>query len=118
MRTDSTFGVIFFTRKKRSNPKILAIYARIKVNKERAEFSIKRDISVCNWDIFRCRAKETSENLILLNIYLDDVHAEVLNAHKQLHSERKLITAKAIKLMYFGKDEERMSLMKAVEYHN
>lgn len=118
MRTDSTLGVIFFTRKKRSNPNILDIYARITVNKERAEFSIKRDLSVCNWDIFRCRAKETSENLILLNTYLDDVHAEVLNAHKQLHSERKLITAKAIKLRYFGEDEERMSLMKTVEYHN
>ena len=73
---------------------------------------------MCNLDIFRCRAKETSENLILLNTYLDDVHAEVLNAHKQLHSERKLITAKAIKLRYFGEDVERMSLMKAVEYHN
>ncbi len=118
MRTDSTLGVIFFTRKKRNDPKILDIYVRITVNKERAEFSIKRDIAVCNWDIFRCRAKETSENLILLNTYLDDVYAEVLNAHKQLHSERKLITAKAIKLRYFGEDEERMSLMKAVEYHN
>ncbi|GMN11270.1 site-specific integrase [Croceitalea sp. MTPC9] len=118
MRTDSTLGVIFFTRKKRNDPEILDIYARITVNKERSEFSIKRDIAVCNWDIFRCRAKETSENLILLNSYLDDVHAEVLNAHKQLHSERKLITAKAIKLRYFGEDEERMSLMKAVEYHN
>jgi integrase len=49
---------------------------------------------------------------------LDDVRAEVLNAHKQLHSERKVITAKAIKLRYFGEDEERTTLMKAVEYHN
>ena len=64
------------------------------------------------------RAKETDQNLILLNTYLDDVYAEVLNAHKQLHSERKLITAKAIKSRYFGEDEERMTLMKAVEYHN
>jgi len=118
MRTDSTLGVIFFTRKKRNDPEKLDIYVRITVNKERAEFSIKRDISVCNWDIFRCRAKETDQNLILLNTYLDDVYAEVLNAHKQLHSERKLITAKAIKLRYFGEDEERMTLMKAVEYHN
>ena len=118
MRTDSTLGVIFFTRKKRNNPERLDIYVRITVNKERAEFSIKRDIAVCNWDIFRCRAKETSENLILLNSYLDDVYAEVFNAHKQLHSERKLITAKGIKLRYFGEDEERMSLMQAVEYHN
>jgi len=108
MRTDSTLGVIFFTRKKRRNPQWLDIYVRITVNKQRAELSIKRDIAVCNWDIFSCRAKETSENLILLNAYLDDVHAEVLNAHKQLHSERKLITAKAIKLRYLGKDEDRM----------
>ena len=118
MRTDSTLGVIFFTRKKRNDPKKLDIYVRITVNKKRAEFSIKRDIAVCNWDNFRCRAKETDQNLILLNTYLDDVYAEVLNAHKQLHSERKLITAKTIKSRYFGEDEERMTLMKAVEYHN
>ncbi len=118
MRTDSTLGVIFFTRKKRNDSEKLDIYLRITVNKKRAEFSIKRDIAVCNWDIFRCRAKETDHNLILLNTYLDDVYAEVLNAHKQLHSERKLITAKAIKSRYFGEDEQRMTLMKAVEYHN
>lgn len=118
MRTDSTLGVIFFTRKKRNNPEKLDIYVRITVNKRRAEFSIKRDIAVCNWDRLRCRAKETDQNLILLNTYLNDVYAEVLNAHKQLHSERKLITAKAIKSRYFGEDEERMTLMKAVEYHN
>jgi integrase len=118
MRTDSTLGVIFFTRKKRNNPEKLDIYVRITVNKKRAEFSIKRDIAVCNWNIFRSRAKETDQNLILLNTYLDDVYAEVLNAHKQLHSERKLITAKAIKSRYLGEDEEHMTLMKAVEYHN
>ena len=118
MRTDSTLGVIFFTRKKRNDREKLDIYLRITVNKERSEFSIKRDIAVCNWNIFRCRAKEIDHNLILLNTYLDDVYGEVLNAHKQLHSERKLITAKAIKSRYFGEDEERMTLMKAVEYHN
>jgi site-specific recombinase XerD len=118
MRTDSTLGVIFFTRKKSNNPEKLDIYGRITVNKERAEFSIKRDIAVCNWNIFRCRAKETDQYLILLNTYLDDVYAEVLNAHKQLHSERKLITAKAIKARYLGEDEDHMTLMKAVQYHN
>ena len=118
MRTDSTLGVIFFTRKKRNNPEKLDIYVRITVNKKRAEFSIKRDIAVCNWNIFRCRAKETDQNLILLNTYLDDVYAEVLNAHKQLHSERKLITAKAIKSRYLREDEDYMTLMKAFQYHN
>jgi len=55
MRTDSTLGVIFFTRRKRNNPYKLDIHVRIMVNKQRSELSIKRDITVCNWDIFRCR---------------------------------------------------------------
>jgi hypothetical protein len=59
MLMDSTLGVIFFTRKKRNNPEKMDIYVRITVNKKRAEFSIKRDISVCNWNIFRYRTKET-----------------------------------------------------------
>ncbi len=49
----------------------------LSVNKKYAEFSIKRDIAVCNWNNFRCRAKETDQNLILLNTYLDDVYVEV-----------------------------------------
>ena len=118
MRTSSTLGVFFFTRKKRSNPKKLDIYVRITVDKEHADISIKRDIPVCDWDVLRIRAKETHNNLILLNSYLDDVRAEILNAQKQLHSERKLITAKAIKLRYLGEDEQRMSLMGLVKYHN
>lgn len=118
MRTDSTLGVTFYTRTKRNDRERLDIYCRITVNTKRAEFSVKRDIAVYDWDIFRIRAKETHPNLILLNAYLDDVYAEVLNAHKHLHSERKIITAKAIKLRYFGEDEEHMSLMELVKYHN
>ena len=74
----------------------------------------KCDILVCNWDILRIRAKETHENLILLNSYLDDVRAEILNAHKKLHSARNLVTAKEIKLMYLGEAELCMSLMDVV----
>lgn len=59
MRMDSTLGVIFFIGKKQNNSEILDIYVPITVNKERAEFNTKRYIAVCNWDIFRCRAKET-----------------------------------------------------------
>ena len=118
MLKNCTLAILIFTRDINNNPEKLTIYARITVNKQRAEFSIKRDIAVCNWDIFRCRAKEIDHNHVLLNTYLDDVHAEVLNAHKQLHSERKVLTAKAIKLRYFGEEEDRMTRMKAVAYHN
>ncbi|HBT08590.1 MAG TPA: integrase, partial [Leeuwenhoekiella sp.] len=111
MPVNSTLGVNFFTRPKRNNPNKLDIYLRITVNKKRSEMSIKRDVDVKDWDILRVKAKETSDQLITLNSYMDDVKAEVLNAHKELHAERKVITAKAIKLRYMGEDEERMTLL-------
>jgi len=118
MPVHSTLGVNFFTRPKRNNPNKLDIYLRITVNKKRSEMSIKRDVDVKDWDILRVKAKETSDQLITLNSYMDDVKAEVLNAHKELHAERKVITAKAIKLRYMGEDEERMTLLELVKYHN
>ncbi|WP_290493552.1 site-specific integrase, partial [Leeuwenhoekiella sp. UBA4164] len=118
MPVKSTLGVTFFTRPKRNNLNKLDIYLRITVNKKRSEMSLKHDVDVKDWDAMRLRANETSENLIALNAYMDDVKAEVLNAHKELHAERKVITAKAIKLRYMGEDEERMTLLELVRYHN
>jgi len=50
MRTEITFGVIFYIRKKRNNPKMLDIYARVTVNTEREEISLKKDIHFSLWD--------------------------------------------------------------------
>ncbi|MFI2743491.1 hypothetical protein ACG2LH_12180 [Zhouia sp. PK063] len=41
--------MIFFTRKSRSNPK-LSIYVRITINRKRAKISLKRVISIKDWD--------------------------------------------------------------------
>ena len=98
MPVNSTLGVNFFTRPKRNNPNKLDIYLRITVNKKRSEMSIKRDIDIKDWDILRVKAKETSVQLITLNSYMNDMKAEILNAHKEPHAERKVNTAKAIKL--------------------
>ena len=81
------------------------IYIRITVNQVRAEISLKRDIPVCNWDVLRGRAKGNAPNIERLNGYLEQVYGEIFNSYKQLHLERKLITANAIKLRYLGEDE-------------
>lgn len=118
MRTDSTLAINFFVRKKRGNPNRYDIYARITVNKQRVELSLKRDIPVCKWDKIRGKAFEESQYLIDVNAYLDTVYGEILNVHRELHMERKLITAKLIKARYVGEDEMNKTLMELVEYHN
>ena len=83
MQTNNTFAIIFFTKKSRSNIKKITIYARITVNGKRSEISLKRSISVCNWDASKGRARGTSQNIRLLNKYLDPVYGQLLDCHKQ-----------------------------------
>ena len=118
MQTNNTFAVIFFTRKSRSNAKKLAIYARITVNGNRSEISLKRSISVCNWDASKGRARGASQNIRILNQYLDHVYGQLLDCHKQLLEACKVISPSAIKARYLGKDDQRKTLVELIEYHN
>jgi len=71
MRTEITFGVIFYTRKKRNNPKMLDIYARVTVNAEREEISLKKDIHFSLWDNHRERVKGNTAKAARINAYIE-----------------------------------------------
>lgn len=82
MKTKSTFTVIFFTRKSRSKPNQLSIYVRITINGKRSEMSVKRRVSQNQWDTSKNRGRGNSENIRLLNAYLDQVYNKLLQCHK------------------------------------
>ena len=115
---NNTFSIIFFPRKSRSNSKLLKIYCRITVNGKRSEMSLQRSISVNNWDISKGKARGTTTNARFLNNYLDNIYSKLLNCHKQLLEEDKIISASAIKARYLGKDDNRKTLLELIEYHN
>ncbi|WP_117885808.1 site-specific integrase [Aureibaculum luteum] len=118
MHKNSTFAVIFFTRKSRSNPKELSIYARITVDGQRTEISLKRCVQVCNWDNSKARARGTASNSRILNKYLDQVYGQLLDCHRQLLEEFKIISAKSIKARYMGEDDQLKTLNELIKYHN
>ncbi|WP_282160928.1 site-specific integrase [Ulvibacterium marinum] len=118
MRNNSTLAVLIFTRDITYNPEKLTIYARITVDGRRAEISLKRYTSVNVWDVSKGRVIGTTQKARLLNSYLDEVYVQILEAHKQLLSEGKMITAQAVKARYLGQDEQHKTLMELVKYHN
>ncbi|MDT0645170.1 Arm DNA-binding domain-containing protein [Zunongwangia sp. F260] len=59
----TTFSVLFFTRKLNRNTKDLSINARITVNGKCSEMSLKRKISVNEWDISKGRFKGTTPRI-------------------------------------------------------
>ena len=87
MKTKSTFTIIFFTRKSRSNSNQISIYARITVKGKRSEMSLKRSIEQNQWDSTKNRGKGNSETTRILNAYLDGVYNKLLQCHKELIEE-------------------------------
>ena len=118
MRSNSTLAVLIFTRDITYNPEKLTIYARITIDGKRAEISLKRYTSVNVWDISKGRVIGNTQKARLLNSYLDEVYVQIMEAHRQLLQEGKIITAQAVKARFLGQDEQHKTLMELVTYHN
>ncbi len=118
MKTKSTFAVIFYTRKSRSKTNQLSIYVRTTVNRKRSEISLKRNIFQKEWDSTKNRGKGNSERIRVLNAYLDQAYNKLLECHKELIGEGKIVTANAIKNRYLGEDDNSKTLKDLIAYHN
>ncbi|WP_417371671.1 phage integrase SAM-like domain and Arm DNA-binding domain-containing protein [Gelidibacter japonicus] len=118
MQTNTTFAVIFYTRKSRSNANELNIFARITVNQKRSEISLKRCTLLREWDSNKNRARGSSYKTKVLNTYLDQVYSHLLDCHRQLLEEGKIVTANAVKARYLGLDENLKTLTELITYHN
>ena len=118
MQTNSTFSIIFFTRKSRTNPSKLLIYARITVNGNRTEISLKRCVNVQEWNSFKNRGRGSSSKIQILNRYLDYVYGKLLDCHKQLLEEFKIVSSHSIKARYLGEDDHQKTLKELIAYHN
>ncbi|WP_142785689.1 site-specific integrase [Changchengzhania lutea] len=118
MQTSKTFSIHFWLNTAKRKNGIAPVYARVTVNGKRAEISLKRYQSVTSWDPKTKRAKPRTPNAPALNAYLDQVYANLLGCQKQLLSEFKLITSRAIKARYLGEDENQKTLLELVDYHN
>ncbi|WP_111309014.1 site-specific integrase [Confluentibacter sediminis] len=118
MQTNNTFSVVFFTRKSRNKQQELSIYARITVNGKRSEISLKRQVQQKDWDSSKNRGRGSSYTIQTLNKYLDQEYARLLDCHKQLLEESKIVTANAIKSRFLGEDDNHKTLSELIDYHN
>ena len=118
MQTSKTFSIHFWLSMAKEKNDLAPIYARVTVDGKRAEISLKRSTSVTYWDTRSKRANWRTSEGKALNVYLDQVYADLLECHKQLLSESKYVTAQAIKARYLGEDEQHKTLLQLVSYHN
>ncbi|MFB9058115.1 site-specific integrase [Mariniflexile ostreae] len=118
MQTSKTFSIHFWLSMAKKKDDLAPIYARITVDGKRVEISLKRFISVTNWDNRSKRANSRTSEGKSLNVYLDQVYSDLLDCQKQLLSESKYVTAQSIKARYLGEDEQHKTLLQLISYHN
>ncbi len=81
--------------------------------------SLKRSIGQKNqWDSTKNRGRGNSETARILNAYLDGVYHKLLQCHKELIEEDKVLSSDAIKSRYLGKDDDSKTLKELSAYHN
>lgn len=102
MKTTHSFGVDFIIRRCKDDNKKAYIFARIQVDGERREISLKERINATDWNFREETVKGKTIEVKALNKYIDDVRFKIKHKYRLLQENDFLITAETLKQEYFG----------------
>lgn len=112
-----SFTILIFPKACSKSVNSSLLYARITVGGRRAEFSIQRSIDISSWDSKRGRPKGNSIKARRLNIYINEIKAELVEIQNKLRKDNIVIDAPTIKRRYLKQDEPNNSLLDLFTYH-
>src|SRR6185437_598315 len=102
MKTTHSFSIDFIIRRCKDNKKEALIYARITVDEERKEISLKERINAVDWDPQQEIVKGRTELVKCLNKHIEDVRFKIKEKYRLLCDKETLITAETVKQAYLG----------------
>ena len=94
------------------------IMLRITVDKKRAEISIKRTMDPVRWDSKSSRVRGNKEDAREVNCLIDQLTLKINGIYNKLVERQETITAKKIKNIFVGKDNNQKTLMETFTSHN
>ena len=115
----STLSVLFYIKRQKLLKNGEApVCMRITVDKRKAEIMIKRSVPVELWNQSKECSKGKDRSSQELNHYISSVRAKVLQIHRELEVDAKMITADAIRDRYYGRDKVQHTLLEIYTDHN
>ncbi|WP_066223690.1 site-specific integrase [Formosa haliotis] len=118
MRTSLTFSVLFWIYSKRAKNNQTNIYARITMNGEKVNISLRQKVDVDAWNAKSQKVIGNSPAAKQMNLYLDEVKSDIIQCYRDLKSENKVLSAGLIKSRYLGEDKINYSLRDIFNFHN
>lgn len=117
MRTSKTFSIRFWVNPKKAQNNSALLYARVTVNQQRVEISLKRKVSLDLWDGKNKKVLGHSSEAKQINQYLAETRVLLFQIFQDLKFQGELITAKKIKTKFLGEDESSKTLLELIDYH-
>ncbi|AHW60649.1 Site-specific recombinase XerD [Draconibacterium orientale] len=118
MNSKSTFGIHFVLKNSKVIDETAPIYARITVDTNRVEISVKKRIPVSNWHKGKGLAKGKTTDISRLNSYLEQFRSQLTECYQELVVNKQTVTPEAIKNKFLGVEDSGETLKGLVEYHN
>jgi site-specific recombinase XerD len=118
MRTSQTFSISFFSRKKKKQQEVALLYARITVNGQSLEISLKRTVPVTKWNQLAGKMQGSSMESQHINKKIDEIRTLLYKAYDSLLKQDQFITAHRIKERFLGTDQQQHTLVYLLDYHN
>ncbi|MBZ9632440.1 hypothetical protein LB465_16785 [Salegentibacter sp. LM13S] len=84
MRTSQTFSISFIIQKKKKQPNLAILYARITVNGKSLEISLKQTIPFDKWNPAASKLTGNSSESRLINKKIDETKAQLYKTHYSL----------------------------------
>ena len=114
----STFSILFYIKKSalKSNGKA-PVMARITLNGEIAQFSLKCDIIPEEWNPRSQRAIGKSADALKINRLLDNSRAILFNHYREISEREVAITAEKVKNAFLGFKTNQLSLLELFDKH-
>jgi site-specific recombinase XerD len=120
MKSINTFSINFIIRLKKKDKSLALLFARLLVNGERSEISLKETIKTVEWDAPREMLRGKSPQAKAINKYIEDVRFRVKEKYRMLEEKNLTITANSVKEAYLGIVESQNNGHKLIElfdYH-
>ena len=115
----STLCVLFYIKRQKLLKNGEApVCMRITVDKRKAEIVIKRSVPVELWNQSKECSKGKDRSSQELNHYINSVRARVLQIHRELEIDNKVVTADIIRDRYYGRDKVQYTLLEVYADHN
>jgi hypothetical protein len=115
---EATYSISTLIKSNHAGEEKALVYVRVTVSGERAEISIKRTVDRDRWDAAANRVRGNKEDAREINALLDATTLRLNKIYNKMLETNEHITAKRIKEIYFGKDEQRKTLLEAFTDHN